>query len=396
MKEQKSTLKYLTSVLCITFFISFFLSGCSNTKQDLNVYSGTAECTEYDVHSELGGSISEVLAIEGSKINKEDVIAKLDDEVLKLNLKQAQAAFEISSQKYNETKSGTRQEQLRQAKANLDASKAKLDELLSGSRPEEIKQGEIALSQAKNLLNQAEKNYTHRKTTLENYKALKAGNIIPQEQFDQVQNMFDAAEGQLISAQNSVKISEEKLTLVKNGPTKETIEAAKASVESAKAQYDLLINGSSSYVLNSQSAALEQAEASVKIVEHNLSKTSIKTPITGTVLKTWVKKGEIAAPGSIIATVSDLNDLWVKVYVQEKNYSKISLNQKVKVICDALNEPINGKITYMSSNAEFTPKNTETKEDKQKRVFEVKVKILDHLDIIKPGMDLEVILWNTP
>ncbi|MCY6369316.1 HlyD family secretion protein [Clostridium ganghwense] len=394
MKQNKSTFKYLTASVCISFFSAFFLLGCSNTKQKPNVYSGTAECTEYDVQTELGGSISEIFASEGGKINKGDVIAKLDDEVLKLNLKQAQAAYEISKQKYNETKSGTREEQIRQAKSNLSASKAKLDELLSGSRPEEIKQAEIALKQSQSLLEQAQKNYNYRKNNLEKYKTLQNEGIISHEQLDQAQNVFDVAEGQLISSQNSVKTSQEKLTLIKNGATTQTIEAAKASVENAKAQYDLLINGSSSYVLNSLKSALGQAEASKKIAKYNLSQTTIKSPITGTVLKTWVKKGETAAPGSIIATVSDLNDLWVKVYVQEKYYSKLSLNQEVKIICDALNEPVNGKITYISSNAEFTPKNTQTKEDKQKRVFEVKVKILDHLDIIKPGMDLEVILWN--
>lgn len=372
-------------LLCI-----FLLAGCTAKKSEKLVYTGTIESEEYDVLTEIGGQIAEVFAQEGQVIEGGQKLLQLEEDSLQAQLQQAQAGYESNLAKYEDVKQGARAEEINQAEANLEIAQAKLKELQSGSRAERIQQQEAVVQMAREKMQYAQQNYEYRKGLYEKYNAMQKEGSSTKQQLEDAKNLLDQAHMQLTSAKEEVKSTEAQLDLLQNGESQYTLDAARASVKQAQAQYDKVISGSTANNLKSLYALTLQAKANVDLMKINLQKASITSPIKGTLLETYIKKGEVVSQGAVVATVSDLNRLWVKIYVPEKYYDKLSLGQKVDLASDRIKEKIHGEITYISSEAEFTPKNTETKEARENTVFEIKIEIKDHLKQLRPGMSLEV------
>ncbi len=136
-----------------------------------------------------------------------------------------------------------------------------------------------------------------------------------------------------------------------------------------------------------------QAQASLEQARLVLSKFQINSPIKGTYLSRNVNINDIVNIGTNIATVSDLTDLWIKVFIPQKYLGKIKLNQEIILKAIALeNKILKGRMIYISSESEFTPKNIETNEEKENTVFKIKIKILNYIDELKPGMTVDAII----
>ncbi len=121
-----------------------------------------------------------------------------------------------------------------------------------------------------------------------------------------------------------------------------------------------------------------------------LSKYQVKSPSDGTLLFRNVNTGDMVNTGASVGTVSDLSDLWVSLYIPQKHLGLLKLGQTMEMKSSSLEGiTIKGKIAYLSSEAEFTPKNTETAEAKENTVFKFKVKILDNIESLKPGMTID-------
>ena len=100
--------------------------------------------------------------------------------------------------------------------------------------------------------------------------------------------------------------------------------------------------------------------------------------------------GENAAPGKTLATIADLDDLKVSVYIPETRIGEVRLGQKAIVYVDSSDTAFDAEVTFISSNAEFTPSNIETKDQRVKLVYEVRVKLTGGGDVLKPGMPVDV------
>ena len=139
---------------------------------------------------------------------------------------------------------------------------------------------------------------------------------------------------------------------------------------------------------NSVLAEKQSLEAQILQVDDMLSKCLIHNPVTGTVLVNFAKQGEFAAPGKPLYTIQNVNTLTLKAYVSETQLSQIRLNQKVDVEVDALEgaQTLPGTITWISSKAEFTPKQIQTKEERRNLVYAIKVKVANKNGMLKIGM----------
>lgn len=143
--------------------------------------------------------------------------------------------------------------------------------------------------------------------------------------------------------------------------------------------------------INSSESAVNEARSSLDMINLQIEKSNIKSPSDGTVIYKSVNVGQVVAAGTPILTIADLSSLWVKFYIPEKELDKITLGQKVKIISDSdKNSSNSGKITYISSQGEFTPKNVETKEDGSNVYYAFKVKIETGTEKLKPGMMVDV------
>lgn len=377
-------------VFLITVIISS-LVGC-NAKNNL-VFTSTIESTQIDVNSEISGKVVKINAEEGADVKAGDILVAVDSSSAQIQVKQAEDALKAAKAKLDEIKSGSREEQVRQAKAAVDAAKARLDELKAGSRSEQVRQAKAAVEQAQNAVSAAQKNYDYRLKNLNNAKELFAIGGSSQQQIDDLSNLVDTAYQQLKSSQEQLNMSKAQLDLLVNGATSQSIRAAEAAYQQAKAQYDLVKNGATSQSITVAQATADQAKKNLELAKLQLDKFNIKAPVNGRLVYENVDPGEVIFPGSNVATISIPDDVWARFYVPETSKHLVEVGKEVMVKSKAYpNENIKGKMTYVADEAEFTPKNVETKEAKENTVFEVKVKILNLVDKLKPGMTVDIVL----
>jgi HlyD family secretion protein len=233
------------------------------------------------------------------------------------------------------------------AKATLNSAQAKLSKLLAGSRPEELREAEAVLFQAKSDLENKQAHY-------ERMKPLFERGVIPKE------NLDNAEAGYKIAKASFQKATENYL-LVKEGPRKEDIEDARAQVE--------------------------QARASLKLAETQLSYTVLHSPLSGVVLVKASEMGEVVNPGTSVLTLADLGNVWLKAYLPETDLTKVKWGQEVVVTTDLRpKKEYKGKISFISSQAEFTPKSIQTEKERVTLVYRIKVDIPNPDRELKPGM----------
>ena len=244
------------------------------------------------------------------------------------------------------------------ARATLVSAQARLSKLLAGSRPEEIREAEAAVHQAQFDLENKQIQY-------DRMKGLYDRHVIPKETFDNAETAFKVAKATLQRAT-------ETYTLVKVGPRIEDIDDAKAQVE--------------------------QARASVKLNETQLGYTTLYSPISGVVLVRSGEVGEVVNPGTSILTMADIENVWLKAYIPETDLSKVKWGQEVIVTTDLRpKKEYKGRISFISSQAEFTPKQIQTEKERVTLVYRIKVDILNKDRELKPGMpaDGKILLTST-
>ncbi len=229
--------------------------------------------------------------------------------------------------------------QLRQAIANLGSYESSYRLAVEGSRKEDILQAEAA--------------YTTAETDFNRMKDLLASHTITQKQYDDAYNKYVAAQQ-----------TYEKL---KRGSRPEEIEGARQKRDLAAAQVDLL--------------------------KKKIHDCSITAPSPGTITLRSVEPGELVTVGTNLLRLTYLDKVKLTIYVGEEQLGKVKLGQQATVTIDAAkNNTFSGIVTYISSVAEFTPKNVQTKEDRTKLVFGVKIEIPNPDQILKPGMPADAVL----
>lgn len=245
------------------------------------------------------------------------------------------------------------------AQATLKASQARLEKLLAGSRPEEIKEAEANLRQA-------QFDFENKKIQYERMKTLFEGRVIAREMLDNAETRYKIAQAALEGATETYK-------KVKEGPRKEDIEDGRAQVE--------------------------QARASLKLAETQLGYSVLQSPITGIVLVKSAEKGEVVNPGTSILTIADITNVWLKAYLPETELSRVTWGQEVIVTTD-LRPPKEhkGRISFISSQSEFTPKQIQTEKERVTLVYRIKVDIPNPDRELKPGMPAEgrILLGSIP
>ncbi len=241
-----------------------------------------------------------------------------------------------------------------QAQAALEAARAGLEEMLHGSRVEDIRSAQEAARAAGERFTDAQRD-------LERVQRLFNGGAVSQEQLDKAQTAFTVAQAQRDQASQS-------LQLVQAGPRPERIDA--------------------------QRAAVAQAEASVRQIDVGLTNAVITAPFDGVVTVRDREPGETVGAGAPVLTVMDEGDRWVRIYVREDEVGRLSIGQKATIRSDSdPDRRYEGRVSFIASEAEFTPRNVQTAEERVKLVYAVKVAITgDPRGDLKSGVPADVTL----
>jgi HlyD family secretion protein len=172
-----------------------------------------------------------------------------------------------------------------------------------------------------------------------------------------------------------------------------SLETAKIQQTQAQASLDQAQTGNSQPTIKAQKAAVDIVAQSVKVAELALSKLTIKSPTDGQVLYKHVELGQVVNPGTTLVTILDPNDLWIKVFIPEAKLNQVKVGGTVFIAVDSYpNKTFKGQIQYVSDQAEFTPKNVQTQEERTTTVYAVKINITEGKDQLKAGMPADVTL----
>ena len=239
--------------------------------------------------------------------------------------------------------------------AEVRAAEASLAELVTGSRPEEIAQSEAVVRRMQADVARARADFKRLK------KLYEQDNVSGQD--------YDAAKSAVEVTTAKLGEAQEQLRLVQKGPRIEKVERARAQ--------------------------LQQAKEALALAETRLGYATLTSPLTGVVLSHNIEPGEFVAPGTPIVTVGDLAQVWLRAYIDETDLGRVKVGQVVKVTADTYPDKVyEGRVSFIASQAEFTPKSVQTKKERVKLVYRTKITVDNPHMELKAGMpaDARIVL----
>jgi HlyD family secretion protein len=298
--------------------------------------SGYVEATDVRVAAKVPGRIERVNVVEGGRVNDGDVLVVQSTTDLTLVLARV--------------------------KAERDQAVANLRLLQAGARPEEIQQLEAQAAAAGGEREAAEAELTAARGDEARFEQLLRNKAGSQKQRDDAVARRELAEARLKASRDRVGAAAAALARARAGARAEEIAAARARVSAVDAQ--------------------------IASLEHDRGEATVVAPMSGIVGSRLVEPGELAAQGTPLLVLIDLDHAWANVYVEEPLVPSLRLEQPATVITDAGNR-LEGRITFIAPRAEFTPRNVQTAEERAKLVYRVKVTVDNREGILKPGMPVE-------
>lgn len=354
------------------------------------VVSGNVELTEVNIAFKTSGRLIERAVDEGDTVKKGQLIARLDHDQLSaqrdreaaglesVTAQLAQAETALAWQKANQSA------ELEQRKAELASSLARLQELKNGSRPQEVQEAKAAVESAHSEQDRAKRDW-------DRAQALYRNDDISTAQFDQYRNRWENADALLKQAM-------ERQALVLAGPRVEQIEAAAAQVERSRAAVRMAESNALEIKRREQEIPLRRAEiarakASLALIDSQLADTTAYSPVDGVVLVKAADVGEVLAAGTTVVTIGDIDHPWLRAYINETDLGRIKLGSRAKVTTDSFpGKEYEGRVSFIASEAEFTPKQIQTKEERVKLVYRIKIEMDNPQHELKSNMPADAVL----
>jgi HlyD family secretion protein len=370
-------------------YLLFFDRAGKNTNDQI-IVSGNIELTEVNIAFKTSGRLIERTVDEGDVVKKGQLIARLDrDQLLaqrdreaaglqSANSQLAQAETALAWQKGNQAA------ELEQRKAELASNAARLQELKSGSRPQEIQEAKAAVDSAQSEFDRAKRDWDRAQTLYKN-------DDISTAQYDQYRNRWENAEAML-------KQTKERQDLVLAGPRVEQIDAASAQMDRARAALKMTESNALEIRRREQELPLRRSEiaraaASLAMIESQLADTLAYSPVDGVVLVKAADVGEVLAAGTTIVTIGDIDHPWLRAYVNETDLGRVKLGTKAKITTDSYpGKEYEGRVSFIASEAEFTPKQIQTKEERVKLVYRIKIDLQNPDHELKSNMPADAVL----
>ncbi len=397
--------------------------------------SGFIEAEEVAVAPEMGGRVVELLVDEGDETEAGQVLVRLDGTLLEAQIEVTQAALDVAQAGLAQAQAGARPEQIRQAEAALAQAKAardgahqswqdliairdnpqELDAQIAQARAQ-VAAAEAGLAQTTMLKDAAEiahNNYWDAKEKMDAAKEKLKEIPAPfrpdlpgvQLDFHLIPNAYWKAWVGVNSAQaglDGARAALNDLYAMRNNPQELNAQvdaaeaqyrAAEAAVKMAQAQLDALRAGATEEEIAVVEAQVEQAQAALDVLMVLRDKLTIAAPAGGLVLELSIHEGELAGPGATLLTLGDLDEVTLTVYVPEDRLGQVQIGQQVEVRVDSFPERrFIGTMVTIAHEAEFTPRNVQTQEERVNMVFAVDVCIPNADHALKPGLPADAVI----
>ncbi|PIU50463.1 MAG: hypothetical protein COS92_01270 [Desulfobacterales bacterium CG07_land_8_20_14_0_80_52_14] len=346
-------------------------------------YSGTLDAVSSDIGFQVSGRVSRVLVDEGQAVRSRQTMAILDPDDFLARKDQAGADLRRleSNRERLEVELAVNRKvlpaEVERAEAGVNALSANLRALESGYRTQDVEKARLAVEAAAANLDLAQKEK-------QRYDRLFSGKAVSESAMDIATLRFETALKEHLRPQESLKQAEE-------GFRVEEIEAARSRLAEGQAMLKLArINLAKIEALGKEvkaaDAQVEAARTVLRLAEVQLKYAELTAPFDGIVISRNIEPGEVVTPGQEVFSVADLSRVDLKVFVDETEIGKIRPGQKADVKVDTFPDRVfSGTVTYISPQAEFTPKIIQTHKERVKLVFMVKLSIPNPNFELKPG-----------
>lgn len=408
--------------------------------------NGVIEATEVDVTAEVAGKIITLPVQEGDEVQKDQLIAILNTGGLQGQVEQAQGNLKSAQANLAALLAGSRQEDIARSRAQYEVAQKALQQaqasralVYAGPRAEDIAQLQAALAQAQSqrdlvkagprqevidqlrtALNSAQVTQKNAELDFSRAEKLFAQGAIAAQRVDQARTARDVAANQtkiaqsqldaalagsrpqeIATAEAAVQQAQQRLREAKNGARPQeraqadaAVAQAQAQVSAAKAVYDLTLAGARTEDIAAARARVEQAQGAVNSAATIRAQTKIFSPANARVTTRNLEPGDLVTPGTPIVQLAELKQVWLRVYVAEPQVGLVKLGQRADVTTDSYNgKKFSGKVTEIAQEPEFTPKNIQTKDERVKLVFGVKITIDNPTQELKPGMPADALIY---
>ncbi|GLI38679.1 efflux RND transporter periplasmic adaptor subunit [Geobacter hydrogenophilus] len=320
----KKKVALIAILLLAVAAIAWFVTRRTGNDGSTVAVSGTIEVTEVEVSFKIPGRVRERLVDEGELVKAGQVVARLDDDDLRLEVAQRERDAEAVAANLRELETGFRKEDIARADAAVNRVKAETDRL---------------------------------KADFARQEALFRREVISRRD-------YDAAKAASESSQAALREAMAQQALMHRGPRKEQIDAARAR--------------------------LGQTREALELARTRLGYTTLAAPMAGLVLAKHVEPGEQVAAGTPIISVGDMPNTWMRAYIAETDLGRVKVGQKARVKSDTWpDRRYEGTVTFISPEAEFTPKSVQTEKERVKLVYRIKITIPNPAMELKPGMPVD-------
>lgn len=436
-------------ILLPFLFAILFISGCDtnlagfsgNKKTNSLKASGVVEAVQVRISPQLSGQVLDVLVEEGDQVHEGDPLVLLDQAQLQAQVNQASSILNQAQASYDLLVAGG---SINKRAAAVTA--AEMEMLAAGQALEDLyanaaiisAEAQQRLAVARDSLDDAQHrwiiNQPGNRASPEEMKSAKAKVVIAEKrlgvkrnQYDKAGSKIDRAKAQIalteaidayqyaiwyrdwlkkgadeiemalldadvaIAAANH-DVAEKEYNEVKDGPDPDDVALAEATIAHAKAQFELATSGPGEEELAVAQAQVDAAQAAYDLLEIQRSLSEIKAPMDGTILYRLIEPGELAVAGSPVITLAQLDQLKITVYLPEDRYGIVNVGDEVEVQVDSFPEIIfQAEVVRIADQAEYTPRNVQTQEERQNTVYAVILAVKDPDGKLKPGMPADVV-----
>lgn len=325
--------------------------------------SGTVEARYIRVGSKVGGRIDKVLVREGDSVQAGQVLVTFDDKELQASLEQSKAAWE-------KMHTGSRPEDIAQSRAATAEARAEWEQRKNGYRHEDISAAQSDLDRAK-----AEEVRTH--NDFDRYDALSKKDLVSKQQ-------RDAAEASWKIAAAQQKNAQDKLDELQHGYRPEEIAAAEARYKQMLATQEKMERGN-------RVEDIDLAKGAYNFDEARARESQVVAPSAASVEVLDVRPGDLIAPNTPVATLLERDQIYIRIYIPETEIGRVHLGQEAEVRVDSFPKTIfSGVVEQINQQAEFLPRNVQTRSERVHEVIGVKVRVNDTTGGVRSGMAADV------
>ncbi|HEU5300370.1 MAG TPA: efflux RND transporter periplasmic adaptor subunit [bacterium] len=377
--------------------------------------SGTIEANQVAIASKISGRIARIHAREGEPVRSGAPLVTIEGREVAAQVDQARAGVDAARARVAQADAALAlqrrqvEAQVAQARAALEGARTRERQAaeargLSASQTAlQVQQAEAAFAAASQTSKVAASNLERARQDLRRAEELYRDGAASGQQLDAARSAFTAAQAQYAASVDVSAQAEASLRLARDnlGQARlrdEEVAAARSQITQAEAAVRLAQSGEEMVAGRRADAAaaraqLAQAQAALRYLLTQQENLVIVSPIDGTVISKHASEGEIVGAGAPVLTVVDTREVWIRLYIPLPRIGAVALGARADVTTDALpGRTFAGTVAEISQQAEFTPRNVQTREERVKQVFAVKVTLPNPEGLLKPGMPADAVI----